>query len=98
MPIGVINSKMRDKKDHFVITLYRDIRNKLDIVRSSIILFRINENEFIRIPNVDFHVTIPKKFIKEKKVNIEIMKIWDKDKAKKRQFRIFNNKKLNLSS
>ena len=65
MPIGKnLKFKLRDKKDHFVITLYKDFREKSNINQDSIILLNINGNEIIRIPNKDFHVSIPKRFAK----------------------------------
>lgn len=100
MPIGTLNSELRDKKDHFVITLYKEFREKLNITSSSIILFKIKDEEFIRIPNKDFHITIPKKFIKngQKNVKIDIIKIWGKENAKNRKFKIFNGNFINIKS
>ena len=100
MPIGTLNSELRDKKDHFVITLYKKFREKLNINSSSIILFKIKDNEFIRLPNKDFHITIPKKFVEngQKNIKIDIIKIWEKENAKKREVEIFSDNFINIKS
>lgn len=101
MPIGKnLKFKLRDKKDHFVITLYKDFREKSNINQDSIILLNINGNEIIRIPNKDFHVSIPKRFAKTnlKNTQIKITRIWNKEKAKNRKFKLFSKGKINIKS
>ncbi|MBS3072281.1 hypothetical protein J4477_00400 [Candidatus Pacearchaeota archaeon] len=51
MPTGRIQGKLRDKKDHYVITRYKEFRNRNKITQKNIILFRLNGKEFLRIPN-----------------------------------------------
>ena len=90
--------KLRDKKDHFVATVYKDTRTKLDITPSSLILFEINNCRLIREPNKDFHITLPKKIVKNDKeeVEINILKIYDKNKAKQRESLPFKNNYVNF--
>jgi hypothetical protein len=86
MPIGKIKSVLRDKKDHYVITLYKDFRIKHNIKINNILLLSLNGKEFIRRPNSDFHLTIPKKIagIKSKKIKLNVLKVWEMDLAKAR--------------
>lgn len=90
--------RLRDQKDHFVTTLYKEFREKLQISQSSILLLKINNQEIIRIPNQDFHITIPKRIIKlnKKVVKIKILKIYDKNDAKKRDRSPYSGHKLNI--
>jgi len=100
MPIGKFNTKLRDKKDHFVITLYKNIRRELKINHSNILLFKVNNHKIIRIPNKDFHLTIPKKIIKNKndEVEIEILEIHDIDKTQLRDKIFFEKDYINTNA
>ena len=100
MPIGSIKAKLRDKKDHFVVTLYKDVREELNIYKSNIILFEINNKRLVRIPNKDFHISIPKKFIKtnQKVIKIKVLGIYDTDCAKLRETKLFFDKYLNIKA
>jgi len=98
MPIGSINCKLRDKKDHFVTTLYKEIRQKLQIKPSNILLLEIDDKEIFKIPNKDFHITIPKKFIKSgsDKTIVKILNVYDKEKGKLRDCQLFDDYLVNI--
>ncbi len=100
MPIGKFKSILRDKKDHFVITLYKKIRKKFNINQDSILLLKINNNELIRMPTKnDFHITIPKRFINNTNaISVEIFGVYGKERAKLRDKILFYNNLLNLKA
>ncbi|MDP1729557.1 MAG: hypothetical protein Q8L27_05135 [archaeon] len=100
MPIGSQNSQLRDKKDHFVVTLYKTFREKLEIRSSSILLLNVNGHELIKIPNKDYHVTIPKKLITNNanKISLKIIKIYDVKKAKLRDNKLFFGNCANIEA
>lgn len=81
-----------------MITLYKDIRKKLRIDDSSIIILKINNHKLIRIPNKDFHITIPKKIIKNKDNKIEILEIHNKNNTKLRDKFLFKGDYTNISA
>lgn len=99
MPIG-IKAELRDKKDHFICTLYKDIRKRLKISTSNILFIEVNDTEFMRIPNKDFHITIPKKTVKHNKrnINLKILGIYDRHSAKKRESILFQDNCMNIKA
>lgn len=100
MPIGILNCELRDKKDHFVTTIYKELRQKLQIKPSSILLLEINNREIIKIPNKDFHITIPKRLVRPglNRVEIKILKVYDKDKGKLRTNLLFLDDYANIGA
>jgi hypothetical protein len=94
-----IKQKLRDKGDHYKITLYKEIRENLGIKNNNIlILFKINNHEIIRIPNKDFHLTIPKKIISKDIIELEILSIFNHEKTKQREPIDIRGKEINLIS
>ncbi len=101
MPIGIIEVKLRDKKDHYVATIYKDERKKLKIPPESILILGIDGEELIKIPTKsDFHITIPKKAVKgpDKKIKMEVRGIFDKRASLNRDKEIFIEESINLQS
>ncbi len=100
MPTGKIKVRFRDRKDHLVITLYKDLRVKFGIKLNSIILFEVNHHNFIRIPNKDFHITIPKKLIKNKcnLITIKILRVYNKEDCIIRDKEYINTKGMNFKA
>lgn len=96
----MIKVRLRDKKDHFVTTIYKDLRRKLNIKPTSILLLKINDKEIIKIPNQDFHITIPKKLIKSNhnNVKIKILKVYDKKEGILRDKSLFQGENINFSA
>ncbi|HZX12673.1 MAG TPA: hypothetical protein VFE88_04425 [Candidatus Nanoarchaeia archaeon] len=83
---NIVKLQLRDKKDHYAVTFYKEIRNRLGITSKSILLLKIREQILIRIPNVDFAVTIPKKIIVDSTslIEIEVIKIYNQEECLKR--------------
>jgi|GEM_PF-2873598 len=93
-----INAILRDKKDHFVITLYKEIRKKIMVKPKGIILFKIGGKELIRMVNKDFHITLPKKFIPKNKgkICLDILEVFDSEDSKLRDNNLFERDSINI--
>jgi hypothetical protein len=90
-----------DKKDHYVATLYKDIRIELNINRDSIILYEINGHHFIRIPNIDYAISIPKFIVpnNSKFILLKILNVYSKSECLLRDpISIDKNLDVNLRS
>lgn len=101
MPKGEFETILRDKKDHYVITLYKDLRTKWKISPDSLLLLKINNEEFVKKPTKqDFHITIPKRVIdnSQAKVKIRLLNNFDVNQAIKREKQSFNRNLINISS
>ena len=72
-------SKLRDKGDHFVITVYKEDRDRLNIFLKDLLILKINNNEIIRMVMKDFHVSLPKRLLENQNhgdpIKIEILNI-----------------------
>jgi len=101
MPIGIIKTKLRDKKDHYVATIYKENREDLKILPNSILLLEINGEELIKIPTaIDFHITVPKRIVNNQSNQIEIrlIGIHDKESSLSRDQELFVGESINLKS
>lgn len=101
MPIGIINAMLRDKKDHYVTTIYKGMRKKFKILPESILILGINGKELVKIPTKsDFHITIPKRIVEEpyKKLEIKILGVFNKGYSLKRDEQFILDGRINLKS
>ena len=89
-------SKLRDKGDHFVITVYKEDRDRLNIFLKDLLILKINNNEIIRMVMKDFHVSLPKRLLENQNhgdpIKIEILNISKMTECVKRPKELFNNK------
>lgn len=68
-----IKTILREREDHFVVTFYKEDRKKLNISLGDILILKINNTELIRKVKKDFHITLPKLLLKDRKHNEEII-------------------------
>jgi len=100
MPIGILYVRLRDKKDHFVFTIYKKDRDRFRVTLDSVLLLEINGKKLFRIPNRDFHITVPKKLLRAniKITKVQIIKIYSKLLAKARDKELFQDCNVNLGA
>ncbi len=98
MPIGKLKSELIDKKDHFAITVLKKDREKYGITYESILFLEVSGKKFFRVPNKDFQISIPKRFLSECKgiISINIVDIYNKSLVSKRDKALFVNDCMNL--
>ncbi len=68
----LISTKIRERKDHLVITIYKEEREKYGFSIEDIIVIKYKENEIIRPIRKDFHISLPKKIFKKYKKGDQI--------------------------
>tara|TARA_Y100000310_G_scaffold343872_1_gene453612 strand:- start:6695 stop:7354 length:660 start_codon:yes stop_codon:yes gene_type:complete len=61
-----ITTKLRDLKDCFEVTIYKEIRKNINIFIGDIVILDLNGSEIIRPVKADFHVSLPKRFLPNK--------------------------------
>lgn len=101
MPAGILKLKLKDRKDHFIATIYKDQRQKFQITRESILLLKINSKIIIKIPNKDFHISIPKSLVEsgtKDKIKARVLKIYSKEEGKLRESSLFQNNDVNIKA
>ena len=95
-----VPTRLRDEKDHFVVTIYKDTRRKTDLSVGNVVILELNHQELIRPINEDFHLSLPKKLLADKKhgdeLRLSILKIVKRG-DKRRAAHAFSEKKLCLS-
>lgn len=93
-------SKLRDRADHFVSTIYKDDRTKLKISLNDILVLNLNNIELIRVVRRDFHISLPKKLLGKNKhgdiVKIEIVNIVKQEECIKRPEKFLDQNKIDL--
>ncbi len=62
----LITTQLRDRNDHFVVTIYKKYRRTINIEVGDIAIINLRGEELIRPVRRDFHVALPKKLLKDK--------------------------------
>ena len=96
----VIATKLRDLKDHFAVTIYKDVRKKLAISKGDLLFLNVDGQELIRKVYPDFHITLPKKLLNHKKhgdqMSLPVLKIIKPEECEKRPKNPFLENKLDI--
>ena len=96
----IITSKLRERKDHFVITWYKEDREKSGVSIGDIIILKLGERELVRPVRKDFHISLPKKELRNKnkgdKIKLPVLKIVKKSEGIKRPVIIFKEDKIDI--
>jgi len=95
-----ILTKLRERKDHFMITIYKKDRQKLDIAIGDIIIFKLDNQELTRPIMKDFHISLPKNVLKDKtkgnKIKLAVLTIDKRKDCSKRPKNMIKNGKLDI--
>ena len=95
-----ISTKLRERKDHFVITIYKKDRQNLNTSIGDIIIFKLSNYELIRPVRKDFHISLPKNILKDKnngnKIKLSILKITKNGISRKRPASMVKNNKIDI--
>ena len=95
-----ITTKLRERKDHFMITIYKEERQNLTIFVGDIVLLKLRKYELVRPVKKDFHISLPKNILKDKnngdKIELYILKIVKKENCLKRPESMIKNDKLDI--
>ena len=96
----VLPTKLRDLKDHFAVTVYKDVRKKLAISKGTLLLLNVDGYELIRQVYPDFHITLPKRLLNYQKYGDEIvlpiLKIIKPEECERRPMNAFLENKLDI--
>jgi hypothetical protein len=83
-----VTIKIRERKDHFVITIYKEMRQQLEILEGDILILNVNNTEIIRPVRKDAAVSLPKNLLQGKKnrdkVSLIIKKVINQKSCLKR--------------
>ncbi|MCH8004369.1 MAG: hypothetical protein IH934_07115 [Nanoarchaeota archaeon] len=95
-----IITKLRERKDHFMITIYKEYRKNLDISVGDIIILNLDNYEIIRKIKKDFHISLPKSLLKNKsngdEIELSILQISKKENCFKRPKSMVKNNKIDI--
>lgn len=95
-----ITTKLRDKKDHFMVTIYKEERKKINISVGDILILNVGKDEFIRQVRKNFWISLPKRLLKNKnnndKINLSIRKLAKIKDCEKRTKNIVYGNKLDI--
>ena len=61
-----ISTTLRERRDHFVITIYKEQRKKYEVNVGDFLVFKLNNKLLIRPIRRDYHVSLPKKLLRDK--------------------------------
>jgi len=95
-----IITKLRERKDHFMMTIYKEYRKNLDISIGDIIILNLNNYEVIRKIKKDFHISLPKSLLKNEgngnKIKLFILQISKIGNCFKRPKSMVKNNKIDI--
>jgi len=93
----VMKVKLRERKDHFVITIYKKDRKYLGVSVGDILILNLYGKEIVRPVRIDFHISLPKKLLRHNihgdEINLTVVKIATRNESLKRPIGyIFGNR------
>lgn len=96
-----IKTKLRERKDHFVVTLYKAEREAINALLGDLIIFTIKGHELIRPIRKDFHISLPKKLLQTEhhldNINLIIQAVVKRENCLFRSEKPFLGNQLNIN-